>query len=58
VSLQYNSAKKINPLASVSPATKSQLTRLFNRRHEEAKLTKVKAIKMKDEHIKFNSVLE
>lgn len=55
VGLQFG---KDNPLASVNFAMKSKLTRLFNRRHEDAKLMKTKAAKLKTEHIKFNPVLE
>ena len=39
---------KSNPLAVVPTATKSKLTRLFNKRHEESKLKQTKAAKGKN----------
>ena len=54
------SVDKTNPLAAVSSQTKAKLTRLFNKRHEDAKLSKQqsKGVKGKSEHVKFNPVME
>jgi hypothetical protein len=56
-SLQFD-LDKVNPLSGISSQVKAKLTRLFNKRHEDAKLKKQKTIKAKTEHIKFNPVLE
>jgi hypothetical protein len=57
ISLQFNPSKS-NLLAGVETATKSKLTRLYNKRHEEAKLKAAKGPKAKVEHVKFDPVLE
>ena len=54
--LQFN-LDKINPLSEISAQIKTKLTRLFNKRHDDAKLKKEKAAKVKAQHIKFNPVL-
>ena len=52
-----------NPLADVPAAAKGKLTRLYNKRHEEAKLAKAKAKgkggnKEQQKHMKFDPVME
>ena len=44
-------------LSSIPAATKAKLTRLFNKRHEEAKLKKKKGKTVTEEHLKFDPVL-
>jgi hypothetical protein len=39
---------KSNPLANIPTATKSKLTRLFNKRHEDNKLKQTKVVKGKN----------
>jgi hypothetical protein len=56
VSLQF-STNKNNPLSEIASQTKAKLTRLFNKRHEDSKLKGKKAIKPKEDHMKFNEVL-
>ena len=51
-------SSKTSPLAAIPPAIKAKLTRLFNKRHEDAKLMKKTGKAATQEHAKFNTVLE
>lgn len=44
-------------MKDITPAAKANLTKQFNKRHEETKLKKAKAGKIKEEHVKFDPVL-
>ncbi len=48
---------KTNPFGLIPSQTKAKLTRLFNKRHEDAKLKQLKSKKSVVEHLKFNPVL-
>ena len=59
----YYTPLSSNPLADVPAATKGKLTRLYNKRHEEAKLAKAKAkskggSKEQQKHIKYDPLME
>ena len=56
--MPFSVNKSNNPLAEISSQTKAKLTRLFNKRHEDNKLKQAKAIKGKNEHVKYDPVLE
>lgn len=49
-----------NPLSDVPSAVKAKLTRLFNKRHEEERLAKIKGKgKQKaEQHVKFDPLME
>lgn len=50
---------KENPLSSIPSQTKAKLTRLFNKRHEDAKLKQQKTKKGNEQHAaKYDPVLE
>jgi hypothetical protein len=50
--------QKTTPLATVPPATKAKLTKLFNKRHEDARLKQQKGKNQSVHLVKFDPVLE